>query len=376
MKILFVSMHSIHAIRWIENLKDTDHELYWFDVTNKGKLNTIDKVTQFIDWEKRKIPVIKGEYTLYKKFPEIHSKIKHLFEVTESEALEKIILQVNPDVIHSFEMQSCSYPIIKAMNKFPNIKWMYSCWGNDLFYYKNFKNHLQKIKGVLKRVNYLHTDCQRDYNIAKDLEFKGKHIGVIPGGSGYHLQELEQNKTPIIDRNIILIKGYQLLFGRALNVIKALENSFEHLANFEVVVFGAHKEVIDYIKEKNLPFKTFYRTELSQLELIKLMGKSLIYIGNNVSDGMPNTLLEAIIMNAFPIQSNPGNATAEIIEHEKNGLLINDPNDLKNIESLILSAINNKNRIDEAAIINTEIANQRLDYNKIQPKIVDLYNHL
>jgi glycosyltransferase involved in cell wall biosynthesis len=376
MKILLVSMHSIHAIRWIENLKDTDHELYWFDVTNKGRLNTIDKVTQFIDWKKRKIPAIKGEYTLYKKFPEIHSKIKHLFEVTESEALEKIILEVNPDVIHSFEMQSCSYPIVKAMNKFPNLKWMYSCWGNDLFYFKNFKSHLQKIKAVLKRVDYLHTDCERDYSLAKELEFKGKHIGVIPGGSGYNLNELAQYKTPVLDRNIILIKGYQHIFGRALNVIKALENSLEHLANFEVVVFGAHQEVIDYIKEKNLPFKVFHRTELSQLELIKLMGKSMIYIGNNISDGMPNTLLEAMIMNAFPIQSNPGNATAEIIEHEKNGLLINNPNDIKNIESLIVAAINDKNRIAQAAIINTEIAKQRLDYTKIQPKIVDLYNHL
>lgn len=369
-------MPSIHAIRWIENLKDTDHELYWFDVTNKGKLNTIDKVTQFTDWKKRKIPAIKGEYTLYKKFPEIHSKIKHLFEVTESEALEKIILEINPDVIHSFEMQSCSYPIIQAMIKFPKIKWMYSCWGNDLFYYKNFKNHDIKIKAVLKRVDYIHTDCMRDYTLATDLGFIGNNLGVIPTGSGYDLKEIEQYKTPVLDRNIILIKGYQLLFGRALNVIKALENSLESIAKFEIVVFGAHKEVLDYIKVKKLPFKTFHRTELSQLELIKLMGKSLIYIGNNISDGMPNTLLEAIIMNAFPIQSNPGNATAEIIEHEKNGLLINDPNDIKNIESLLVAAINDKNRIAQAAIINTEIAKLRLDYTKIQPIIVDLYNYL
>ncbi|GEC77394.1 glycosyltransferase [Flavobacterium aquatile] len=376
MKILFISMPSIHAIRWMENLKNTNNELFWFDVTNKGTIDSLQNITQFVDWKQRKLPTFKGEYKFSKKFPDTYAKIKHLFEVTENEYLEKIINEIQPDVIHSFEMQSCSYPIVKAMNKFPNLKWMYSCWGNDLFYFKNFKSHLQKIKAVLKRVDYLHTDCERDYSLAKELEFKGKHIGVIPGGSGYDLKELEQYKTPVLDRNIILIKGYQHIFGRALNVIKALENSLEHLANFEVVVFGAHQEVIDYIKEKNLPFNIFHRTELSQLELIKLMGKSMIYIGNNISDGMPNTLLEAMIMNAFPIQSNPGNATAEIIEREKNGLLINDPNDIKNIESLIVAAINDKSRIAQAAIINTEIAKQRLDYTKIQPKIVDLYNHL
>ena len=44
---------------------------------------------------------------------------------------------------------------------------------------------------------------------------------------------------------------------------------------------------------------------LPQDELMKLIGKSLIYIGNSISDGMPNTLLEAIVMGVFRIQSNP-----------------------------------------------------------------------
>ena len=55
--------------------------------------------------------------------------------------LEKIIREIQPDIIHSFEMQSCSYPILKTMNKFPNNKWLYSCWGSDLFYYQKNKGH-------------------------------------------------------------------------------------------------------------------------------------------------------------------------------------------------------------------------------------------
>ncbi len=376
MKILFISMPSIHAIRWIENLKNTDNELYWFDVTNKGEIKFSHNVTQFTNWKIRKKRYIKGEYRFSKRFPDTYFKIKYLFETTENEYLEKIINDIQPDVIHSFEMQHCSYQIVKTMSKYPKVKWIYSCWGSDLFYYKNIERHRKKIKTVLNRVNYLLTDCERDNKLAKELGFKGKHLGVIPGGSGYHLTELDQYKTPMQNRNVILVKGYQHQFGRALNVITALENIQETIAGFEVVVFGSHKEVIDYIKKKQLPFKTFDRNELSQLEVIQLMGKSLLYIGNNTSDGIPNTLLEAIIMNAFPIQSNPGNATAEIIDNEKNGLLINDPNDIKNIEALIASALNNNDRITEAAKMNSEIAQERLDYNKIQPLIVELYHHL
>ncbi len=106
------------------------------------------------------------------------------------------------------------------------------------------------------------------------------------------------------------------------------------------------------------------------------MGKSLIYIGNNISDGMPNTLLEAIIMNAFPIQSNPGNVTSEIIDNESNGLLIANPEDIKAIEELIISAIKNPLRIASAAVINTKIAAEKLDKKKVRKEVISLYKQL
>ena len=60
MKILFVSMHSIHAVRWIQNLSETEHELYWFDILNQGELKKISNISQITSWAKRKIPPIKG----------------------------------------------------------------------------------------------------------------------------------------------------------------------------------------------------------------------------------------------------------------------------------------------------------------------------
>lgn len=376
MKILFISMPSIHAIRWIENLKNTDFELYWFDVTNRGTITTLDRVTQFVNWKTRKKPYIKGEYIFSKKFPNAYFRIKHLFEVSENEFLENIIQEFQPDIIHSLEMQHCSYPILKTMNKYPNIKWIYSCWGSDLYYYKNIKNHNIKIKSVLKRVDYLITDCERDANLAKELGFTGKHLGVIPGGSGYNLEQLEAYKLPSIERKLILVKGYQHTFGRALNVIKALTELKVELSSFEIVVFGAHNDVLDYIEAHNLPFKTYHRNELSQDELMQIMGKALIYIGNSISDGMSNTLLEAIVMNAFPVQSNPGNVTSEIINNTENGILIQNPDNIEEIKKAIINAINDKARIIEAAKINADIAKERLDYRNIQSKIIQLYNQL
>jgi len=376
MKILFISMRSIHAVRWIENLSASGHELYWFDVLGKGPLPTKISMQQITDWKKRKVPYIKGEYFLQRKFPVFYTTLQPFLEVTANEKLAKILNEIQPDLVHSFEMQSCSYPILKTMQKFPQIKWLYSCWGSDLFYYQNQPQHESKIKAVLSRIQYLHTDCNRDFLIAQSLGFKGKHSGVIPGGGGFHLEEFLPFIHSVSQRKIILVKGYQHKFGRALPILKALMYLTDYLSDYKVIVFGSHKVVIDWVHENRLPFKVFPKDTISHEEILKIMGQSAVYIGNSLSDGIPNTLLEAIIMGAFPIQSNPGNVTAEIISDEKNGFLIKNPDDEKVIANLILKVLQQRELLETAFEINQKIAKERLDYMVNQQKIVALYQQI
>lgn len=380
MKILFVSIPSIHAIRWIENLKEEKHEIYWFDIANRGNI-LIDenlKINKIISWKKRKIKYIKGEYLLQKKIPKIHNILEPYLEVTIQEKFESILEDIKPDLVHSFEMQTCSYPILNVMQKYPKITWVYSCWGSDLFYYQNFNFHKKKIKKILNRIQVLHTDCKRDYNLAKDLGFKGMHSGVIPGGTGYNLEELKKYKQPIDKRNIILVKGYENTFGRALNVLKALQLLDKNIEKYNVVIFAAHQKVIDFINNNKLPYKFIKKDALSHNQTLELMGKSKIYIGNSISDGVPNTLLEALVMDVFPIQSNPGNVTTEVIKDNLNGALINNPNDIKHIKRVIFDVLKENSKIDfnEAIKINTKITQKRLDANINKKKVIDFYNKI
>lgn len=378
MKILFVSMPSLHAVRWIENLNASGHELYWFDVLEKGGLSTEIALKQITGWKKRKLPYIKGEHFLRRKLPAFYSRLQPFLEVTPNEKLVQILTELQPDIVHSFEMQSCSYPILETMQKFPQIKWLYSCWGSDLYKYKEIPFHVPKIKTVLKRINYLHTDCNRDFLIAQNLGFQGKHTGVVPGGGGFHLEQFLPYSQPISERKIILIKGYHHNMGRGLVLVKAAQSIQESIQKlgFKVVVFGAHPIVIDYIKENKLPYEMHDRHGLAHHDLLQLMGKSAIYLGNSLSDGMPNTLLEAIVMGAFPIQSNPGNVTAEIIVEGKNGFLIENPNDENLISDLILKVLQQPELLQKAFEINQKIAKERLDYVVNQQKIIALYHQI
>ena len=378
MKILFVSMPSLHVVRWIENLNASGHELYWFDVLGKGKLHTKISIKQITDWKKRKVPYIKGEYFLQRKFPVFYTTLQPFLEVTANEKLTKVLNEIQPDLVHSFEMQSCSYPILETMQKFPHIKWLYSCWGSDLFHYQNQPQHVSRIKAVLSRIQYLHSDCERDLILAENLGFQGKHTGVVPGGGGFHLEQFLPYSQPISERKIILIKGYHHNVGRGLVLVKAVQSIQEssQKLGFKVVVFGAHPIVIDYIKENKLPYEVHDRHGLTHHDLLQLMGKSAVYLGNSISDGMPNTLLEAIIMGAFPIQSNPGNVTAEIITEGENGFLIENPNDDNAISNLIIKVLQQPEWLQKAFEINQKIAKERLDYVVNQQKIVALYHQI
>lgn len=374
MRILLVSMPSVHFFRWVDNLPSDIMELYWYNITGGDFDESSARFRDIFRYNsKRKIPYIKGEYTLSKKFPFAFQKLRPFLEVTENEDLERIIKKLKPSIIHSFEMQLCSYPIFKTMNVNSSIDWIYSCWGSDLFYYKQFDSHKRMINKVLQRVNYLITDCNRDYNLAKTLGYNGEFLGVIPGGSGYNINDLVKHVQPLEKRKIILVKGYQHTFGRALNVIKSIEAISNQLKPYRVIVFGTHEPVMNYVKKKKLNFEVYHRHQLQHHEVIKLMGESLIYIGNSISDGIPNTLLEAMSMGAFPIQSNPGGVTEEVINESENGFLINNPDDIFEIKNAILAVLNAPYKIKKAFNYNLKFTKEKLDNEIIKQKIQELY---
>ncbi|MCF6212475.1 MAG: glycosyltransferase [Flavobacteriaceae bacterium] len=377
MKILFVSQQYIHAARWINQLKDLGHDIYVFDCLD-APIHEDLKWTNFTTgWQKRKIKRLKGEDWLKKHFPKLFYFIESLLKVTASEKLAQIITEIKPDVIQSFEMQSQSYPLLKTIKKGKNFKWIYACWGSDLYLYQNDKNHLPKIKDVLKHADYAFFDCNRDAQLAKKLGFKGTVLGVFPGGGGYNLKELQIFSQPISERRSIIIKGYHHWAGRALNALEAIEELTDEIKEYDIYVYSAHPIVVDKIKAiKNAhPLNISYSTrahQLPHLELIKKFGQAKIALAISITDGIPNTLLESIIMEAFPIQTNPGGATEDYIIDGKNGLLIDDYNDVAAIKTAILKALNNPQLLEEAYKINRVIAT-KLEVSNIKKDVLNAY---
>lgn len=380
MKILMVAIPSLHFFRWTEQLKDSGHEVFWFDVTGMSKpVEKINWVSQKVNWKlKKKYP---GRIFIKKKFPKLHNFIQQYNEHNTAKAFEAYLLETNPDVVHSFAMQLSCLPILDVMKKYHDLKWIFSSWGSDVYYSKELGINQFEMTNCFKRIDYLITDCQRDYEIALEKGFTNEFLGVFVGNGGidFNLSSVEYNTEK---RKVILIKGYNDGIGRGINIIKALDNELiSLLEEYEVVIFGADAAINNYIAEqpnfKKLRYKLHLRSSnVANADLVDLMGKSYIYIANSLSDGIPNALIEAMGMGAFPIQSNPGNVTEEIIEDGINGFLINDSEDIFEIKSLVIKALNNKKLIANALLYNKEKITNKYQRAKVRENIIDTYEKM
>lgn len=377
MKILLVSMPSLHFFRWTEQLKNAGHEVYWFDIVDGGtKVERLNWLTQIIGWKIRwNFP---GRIFLKKKFNKFYQLVQKVNERKAATVFEQKLKEIKPDVVHSFALYVSCTPILEVMLKYKSIKWIYSSWGSDLFYFQNKPDYLKDIKSVLPRVNYLFTDCKRDYKLAVKYGFTGEFLGVFPGGGGFDLEQMSTYLKPLKERNIILIKGYEGRSGRAINVLKAIQFIKDLLCNYKIVVFGADKEVFQYVLNSELNNWENFKTlgKIPHEQVLQLMGESLLYIGNSNSDGMPNTLLEAICMGAFPIQSNPGAASEEIIKNGVNGLLIQGCEDIDEIKANISKVILSLSFVKNAVKLNLLKIRHQFNREKIRIKIIYIYSNL
>ena len=375
MKILLVSRPVNHFFNWALQLEHSGHELYWFDI---GAENTyfeqIAFVNQIVFW-KRKIDY-PGRYWLKKNLRTLYNLIekfnKNKFEIE----FRKKLKEIKPDVVHSFEMHLASIPILEFMKCNPNISWIHSSWGSDIFAFQDKDEKVEKIRSALNRLDYMFADCQRDFKLAKKFGFKGKELGVFPGSGGFDFKNYNPLIKSLEQRKLILVKGYESEYGRAISVLKALLENEDDLKDLEIIVFGATAKVKEFVLENRLSekLKISVLGRVDREVVMELMGKSLLYIGNSISDGMPNTLLEAIIMEVFPIQSNPGGATAEIIEHGKNGLLIDNPEDVSEISVHITKALANPALLHSGILYNTQYIKPLLEKEHIRKRVLEKYN--
>lgn len=396
-RILFIAMtESVHTARWLNEIQDLNWDVHIFpsqgiwihpaikNVTVHGvdfRPENINENIRFAGGVPFTMPHVSDKANI------VLQRLRGHFEPSKINdggyrvrQLIKVIKKIKPDIIHTLEMQHAGYLALHAKeiigDSFPT--WIFTPWGNDIFFFGRLSDHQERIGRVLASCDYYGPKSERDIRLAKEFGFRGEFLSILPGNGGLDTTTLRTywQSGRCSDRKIILIKGYQGSMGRALVALRAIELCSDVLEGFSVVVYSATNAVKFKVKIVNdidgVP--TTVLPQVSHEVLLKIYGKARISIGLSISDGVPNSLLESMALGTFPIESNTSCADEWIINGE-NGFIV-QPEDPHRVAEAIHIAVKNDNLINRSAEVNYRIAQNRIDNSVIHPRVISLYQEV
>ena len=374
-KILIVAMaDSVHTARWIRQFDNDEIEFVLFPSTPH-----------------RRIHGLIGEHKQVKRISSLRISrfmtigalplgildllFKNFFR---SKFLAREIKTFQPDIIHIMETQHSGYLAYKALKKSQtNSKIILSIWGSDLFWFQKFKRHRSKISSVLKMVDLLVMECNRDRETALGLGFGGTFSVNMPATGGLNTGLLRERalEQPTVTRKLIAVKGYSGFVGLGTEALKVIELVESQINEFSVMVYSAGLRTLWQSrwlrKSMGERLQVIRKHKLSNLEIEEMFLKSRVSLGLSLSDGLPATVKEAMSTGAIPIQTSTSCA-GEWFADGIGGHLVNEV-DIQGVADALLIALRDNSFAHAASEINYQIAEQRFSEAKVREQSRSLY---
>ena len=377
-KILIIGMFdSIHLARWLSQFENEkiDFVLFpskKFKYVNYDllKLVTSQKIANYRFAKPYFVFKYIGfmDYFLVLIFKLLKLNLKLLF-------LRRITSKNMFNYIHAIELQGAAYLYDLLPEQIQDrTSLIVTNYGSDIQYFQNIPEHRDKIRSVLSKADFYSAECQRDYESALKLGFKGKFLPCIPNAGGFKTEIFELNLVPSNERNLIMAKCYGGTFGLGELIIDALERFLRNNTDVKIVMHSVTDDLLSKSKKLRVAFPNqvdiyTVREKIPRHKILDYLSKSRIYIGASRSDGVSTSFLEALCLGAFPIQTDTSCAS-EWIELGFFGSIIRPDT------SEIFTAINVSyfdKELENKRAQNLENAKRYLSYELIQLQAIKFY---
>ncbi len=415
MKVLFVGMaNSIHTVKWIRQVGDMGWDLHLFPSIDSGQvLEGLPSITvhHSVYAKRAKAEPTQGAGSASQGFgaeplpapgpatlrllgiPAFHPKFAAMVRRVLMTAtpgyrawhLATLILAIRPDVIHGMNLQSGGYLVdearqilAKALPKFRFPPWIASNWGSDIYLFGHLPEHEPRIRSVLEHCDAYFCECQRDVALAHQFGLKARVLPVFPNAGGFDVEALRPlaSGTAPSMRKTILVKGYQGVMGRALVALRAVALCRSELEGYQVGIYSYGEEVrvaaVMLRNETGLDIRLLERA--SYQEMMARYGQARAYIGLSISDAISTSLLEAMTMGTFPIQSATACADEWIVSG-RTGFIV-PPEDPQAVAAALKVALADDNLVEQAARENMAVVRSRLDARRLKEMAVEIYRSM
>ncbi len=375
-KILVVAMvDSVHTARWLEQFENSQDEFVLFPSSPHRRIHP--KIKHLLGTSSVMNIAIPSGLRRTGLLLAVLDKL--IDNRARGLLLRRVIRAFKPDILHAVETQGAGYITSVALKKISSKPFfILTLWGSDLFWFRRFKRHELKLQELMPQVDRLAMECQRDVAIANQLGFKGEQYPPFPVTGGYDVEAFSKivSTIPTSKRRVILVKGHTRFVGRAELALKALEDVRDLLDGYKIVVYSGDPKARQIARKlatrHSLDVTLYKRGSLAHDEVINLFSQARIYLGISLSDGLPNSLQEAMVLGAFPIQTNTSCADEWIVEG-KNGFIV-DPHNHESIVSALRKALENDALVDAAATLNLATSHQQLSVGSIGQLVQSFYN--
>ena len=374
-KILIVAMaDSVHTARWLRQFDSDEIEFVLFPSTPHRRIHGL------ICEHKQVKQVSSLRLSRFMTIGALPLGILDLLfnNFFRSKLLAREIKTFQPDIIHIMETQHSGYLANKALKKIQtSSKIILSIWGSDLFWFQRFKQHKIKISSVLKMVDLLVMECNRDREIALGLGFDGAFAVNMPATGGLNTGLLRERalEQPTVTRKLIAVKGYSGFVGLGTDALRVIELVESEINEFSVMVYSAGLRTLwqsrGLRKSMGEKLQVIRKHKLSNLEIEEMFLKSRVSLGLSLSDGLPATVKEAMCTGAIPIQTSTSCA-GEWFTDGISGHLVNEV-DIQGVADALITALRDDSFAHAASELNYQIAEQRFSEAKVREQSRSLY---
>jgi glycosyltransferase involved in cell wall biosynthesis len=324
--------------------------------------------------------------------PQSINKIEQAANLNYPSSIEAALAQVietwQPDIIHTLGIDPASYLLKRTCDTFIRdhftARWIVQARGGPDLAIKRFDpNHTPLIQEVIKGCDHFIADNEQNYIIAEELGLtcekrENPGLGVVPGPGGLDLDELAAlatGKPSERERVIIWPKAYEINSAKAMPVFEAIIKYWKQFQPCRIEMLWFVQADVQMWYEKLFPPEikahcpTFGR--LSRQETLERIGKARVLLAPSLSDGIPNTMMEAMALGAVPIVS-PLDTITPVVKNEVNVLFANNlyPDE---IGSALVRLMRDDTLIDKMAENNRVRVQEMADRRKIRPRVITFY---
>lgn len=362
MRVLYFSRdYTPHDHRFLSALSETDFEVFSLRLERRGmqrEERPLPSSVQQILWKGGTSEVDLRDY------PQMLG------------GLQKVIEQVNPDVIHAGPIQNSAF--LTALSGFQPLVTM--SWGSDILIDADKDAWMRRVtRFTLQRTTVLLGDCDAVRRKAEQFGFPSERVILFPWG--VDLDHFKPGGDDGLrarlgweDAFVLLsLRSWEPIYGIDV-LIKAFAQAARELPQLRLLLLGGGSQaaqIREILIKHGVMEKVHFGGHVTNEKLPQFYRSADLYLSASHSDGSSVSLMEALACGKPVLVSDiPGNL--EWIENGKQGWLFKD-GDIDGFTQGIREAVIQQDKLAQMGANSRELAKDRADWRKNQLRLGEAY---